>query len=156
MTRHSPQMSASDADAYPDSSFLVSLLRVDSNHEAAIRYMVKSAEKLAFTPLHRLELRNALRNAQAFAQITANERRIAFRQIEKDLQAGLLIHIAVNWVDVFHLADDLSEKHFLKNGQRTIDLLHVALALECGTTTFLSFDGRQRSLTKAVGFKVKP
>ena len=69
-----------DADAYPDSSFLVSLLRVDANHEAAMRYMVRSAEKLAFNPLHRLEVRNALRNAQALAQITENERRLASRQ----------------------------------------------------------------------------
>jgi hypothetical protein len=54
-----------DADAYPDSSFPVSLFRVDDNHEVAMRYMLRSAEKLAFNPLHRLELRNALRRALA-------------------------------------------------------------------------------------------
>jgi hypothetical protein len=52
-----------EVDAYADSSFLVSLLRVDSNHEAAMRYMAQCGETLAFNPLHRLELRNALRNA---------------------------------------------------------------------------------------------
>jgi predicted nucleic acid-binding protein len=144
------------ADAYPDSSFLVSLLRADDNHEAAMRYMVQSAETLAFNPLHRVELRNALRNAQALAQITERERRLAFRQVEQDLRAGLLIHVPVDWTDVFHLTDELSEQHFTRNGQRAIDLLHVALALECGTATFLSFDGRQRKLAKAAGLKVKP
>jgi predicted nucleic acid-binding protein len=67
-----------------------------------------------------------------------------------------LTRIVVDWTDVFRLADELSEKHFTKNGQRTIDLLHVALALECGTATFLSFDGRQRKPAKAAGLKVKP
>jgi predicted nucleic acid-binding protein len=81
---------------------------------------------------------------------------VAFRQVEQDLKDGLLVHAPVNWAEVFRLADELSEKHFAKNSQRTIDLLHVALALECGTTTFLSFDRRQRKLAKAAGLKVKP
>jgi len=143
-------------DAYADSSFLVSLLRVDSNHEAAMRYMAQCGERLAFNPLHRVELRNALRNAQAFGQITENERRLAFREIEQDLQAGLLIYTRVSWTDVFRLADELSDKHSGKEGQRTIDLLHVALALECRAKTFLSFDRRQRSLAKAANLIVKP
>jgi predicted nucleic acid-binding protein len=92
-----------EADAYADSSFLVSLLRVDDNHEAAMRYMAQSGETLAFNPLHRVELRNALRNAQALGQITENERRLAFREIEQDLQAGLLIHTRVNWTDAFRV-----------------------------------------------------
>jgi predicted nucleic acid-binding protein len=145
-----------EVDAYADSSFLVSLLRVDSNHEAAMRYMAECGETLAFNPLHRVELRNALRNAQAFGQITENERRLAFRRIEQDLQARLLIYTRVSWTDVFRLADELSDKHSGKEGQRTIDLLHVALALECGAKTFLSFDRRQRSLAEAANLIVKP
>jgi predicted nucleic acid-binding protein len=145
-----------EVDGYADSSFLLSLLRVDSNHEAAMRYMAECGETLAFNPLHRVELRNALRNAQAFGQITENERRLAFRQIEQDLQAGLLIYTRVSWTDVFRLADELSNKHSGKEGQRTIDLLHVALAVECGAKIFLSFDRRQRGLAKAANLTVKP
>ena len=142
-----------EVDAYADSSFLISLLCVDSNHEAAMRYMAQCGETLAFNLLHRVELRNALRNAQAFGQITENERRLAFREIEQDLQAGLLIYTRVSWTDVFRLADELNDKHSGNHGQRTIDLLHVALAVECGAKTFLSFDRRQRSLAKAARFR---
>ena len=46
------------------------------------------------------------------------------------------------------MADELSDKYSGKEGQRTIDLLHVALALECGAKIFLSFDRRQRNLAK--------
>lgn len=144
------------ADAYADSSFIISLLRIDANHEAAMRYMARSDETLAFNPLQRVELRNALRNAQALGQLTESERRVAFRQIEQDLQAGLLIHTPVKWSDVFRLADELSDKHAARDGQRTIDLLHVALAIECGAKTFLSFDQRQRRLAKAASLTVKP
>jgi predicted nucleic acid-binding protein len=145
-----------EGDSYADSSFLVSLLRIDDKHEAAMRYIAKSGETLAFNPLHRVEVRNALRNAQAFGQITENERQLAFRQIEQDLQAGLLIYSRLSWTDVFRLADELSDKHAGKEGQRTIDLLHVALALKCGAKSFLSFDRRQRRLAKAASLIVKP
>lgn len=144
------------ADAYADSSFLVSLHRADSLHEAANAFMGKAALSLAFTPLHGIEVRNALRNATASGHLTAAECRLAFRQIDEDLRDELLIHIPVDWPDVFRRADELSEKHAAKDGVRTIDLLHIAMALECGAKTFLSFDKRQRKLAKAAGLKVKP
>jgi predicted nucleic acid-binding protein len=145
-----------DADAYPDSSFLVSLHRADSFHDPACAFMIKNVLSLAFTPLHRIEVRNALRNAVAGGDMKPAECALAFRQIEEDLRDGLLIHTPVNWTNVFRHADELSEKYAVTNGQHTMDLLHVASALECGATTFLSFDTRQRKLAKAAGLKVKP
>ena len=145
-----------ETEAYADSSFLVSLHRADSNHAAAHAWMMKATLTLAFTPLHRVEVRNALRNAIAHGEVSAPDGRRAFAQIEEDLRDGLLVHTSVNWPDVFRRADALSERHAATEGQRTLDLLHVAIALECGAKTFLSFDQRQRKLAKAVGLKVKP
>jgi predicted nucleic acid-binding protein len=144
------------ADAYPDSSFLVSIYRHDGNHAAAAAFMRKRSLALAFLPLHRVELRNALRFAETQGLLTAEERREAFKQIEQDLRDGLLVHVAVAWSDICRRADYLSEKYMLKNGQRTIDLLHVAAALESGAELFLSFDQRQCGLAKAAGLQVKP
>ena len=118
--------------------------------------MGRTAEPLLFTPLHRIEARNALRNAAARGLITESDRRGAFRQMDEDLRDGLLVLTPVEWTDVFRRADELSEKHTASDGQRTIDLLHVAFALECGAKLFLSFDNRQRRLAKAAGLKVKP
>jgi predicted nucleic acid-binding protein len=145
-----------ETTAYPDSSFLVSLVARDTRSDEAASYMARTAEVLHFTPLHRIEARNALRNAVGRGDITASEQRTAFRQIDDDLRDGVLVHTPVGWTDVFRRADELSEKHAATEGQRTIDLLHVALALECGAKTFLSFDQRQRKLAKAAGLKVKP
>jgi len=145
-----------DADAYADSSFLVSLHRADAHHAAAHSYLAKCAFVLAFTPLHRVEVRNALRNAAAHREMTAADCRQAMRQIDEDLRDGLLVHTPVSWTDVFRRADELSETHAATEGQRTIDLLHVALALESGAKHFLSFDLRQRRLARAAGLKVKP
>lgn len=144
------------AEVYPDSSFLFSLVAKDSQTPEASAHMVRVAAALIFTPLHRTEIRNALRNAEGRGELSEQERRSAFRLINEDLEEGLFLHTPVNWTDVFRSADELSEKHAAREGQRTIDLLHVAIALECKAKTFLSFDRRQRRLAQAAGLRVKP
>jgi predicted nucleic acid-binding protein len=143
-------------DHYADSSFLVSLYRGDANQRAATRFIAVNAPVLSFSPLNRVELRNALRNLEARGEITNADRRGAFGQLDVDLKSGLLVHLPVNWTEVFRRADELSEQHATQHGQRTIDLFHVAIALEYGARTFLSFDQRQRRLAKAAGLKVRP
>jgi predicted nucleic acid-binding protein len=143
-------------DTYADSSFLVSIYRQDGNHAAACAFLAKRSPVLAFLPLHRVELRNALRFAETLGLISGGERRLAFKQIEQDLRDGFLAHVTVAWSDICRRADNLSERYTATQGQRTIDLLHVATALESGARTFLSFDQRQRGLAKAAGLQIKP
>jgi predicted nucleic acid-binding protein len=143
-------------DAYADSSFLVSLLCADANHQNALRYMARTVATLTFTPLHRVEVRNALRKACALKQISDEELRLSLQQVERDLHAGLLIHSPVEWTNVFRQADDLSAKYALTAPTRTIDLLHVAIAIETNAQDFLSFDRRQRLLARAAGLRTNP
>ena len=42
----------------------------------------------------------------------------------------------------------------VKLGCRTMDILHVACAVEISATGFFSFDKRQQSLAKAAGLKL--
>ena len=144
------------ATVYPDSSFLVSLVCKDAHSAEALAYMARAKESLVFTPLHRIEARNALRNIAGRGEISEPDRRTAFRQLDEDVRDGLLVPTPVDWTDVFRRADEFSEKHAATDGQRTIDLLHVAIALESGAQTFLSFDKRQRRFAKAAGLKVQP
>jgi predicted nucleic acid-binding protein len=143
-------------EIYPDSSFLFSLLAKDRHTPEASRYLVRTRVPLFFTPLHRVEVRNALRNAAGRKEITDQECRAAFRLIETRLQEQLFVHAAVEWTNIFRRADELSEKHSSQGGQRTIDLLHVAIAMDFGAKIFLSFDQRQKKLAKVAGLKAKP
>jgi predicted nucleic acid-binding protein len=142
--------------AYADSSFLVSIYRRDGNHAAACAFMRRHSPELIFLPLHRVEVRNALRQAERRGLLTAQELRQALQQIEEDLREGFLVHGVVGLGDMCRRADELSEKHADKHGQRTVDLLHVAAALACGHRLFLSFDQRQRGLARAAGLQVRP
>ena len=143
-------------ETYPDSSFLFSLVAKDRHTAEASRYMTRTGGPLYFTPLHRVEVRNALRNATGRKEITEQDCRAAFRLIENRLHEALFIHAPVEWTNVFRHADELSEEHARQGGQRTIDLLHVAIALDHGATIFLSFDQRQRRLARAAGLRINP
>ncbi len=142
--------------SYADSSFLVSLHTGDANGEAARRFMARHREELPFNPLHRLEILNGIRLMVFRGELTGDEQRAVFRQIEDDLADGFLVHTPLPWTAALRKAEQLSAAHAERIGSRSADTLHVATAMLAGTRRFLSFDKRQRELAKAAGFQVKP
>ena len=76
--------------------------------------------------------------------------------LQSDIDSGLVEIIPVDWAKVHSRAEQLSAQHTGKAGYRAFDILHVATALELEAKQFLSFDGGQSALAKAVGLKVKP
>ena len=142
--------------AYADSSFLVAIYSPEADSLKALAFMQRLREALPFTPFHRHELRNAIRLRVFRGEITATQREEAFREIEADLAGKILVHTAIPWTDTFREAENLAALHTETLGVRSFDLLHVGLALTLGATEFLSFDGRQATVAKAAGLKVKP
>ena len=142
--------------AYADSSFLISLSVEDANTAAAQRFMSRHPAVLPFNPLHRLEVRNGLRLRVWRAEIDSPRLAAALRQIEQDLEEGMMIHQAMPWTDALRRAEQLSADHAERIGNRAADTLHVAAAMLAGARRFLSFDKRQRALAKAAGLEVKP
>ena len=141
---------------YADTSFLVRIYLTQSGSPKALAYMRDLRDPLPFTPLHRHELRNALRLAVFRDEIDAARRKLAFQDIESDLEDGILAHAPIPWTDAFRDAERLGAAHTEVMGVRAIDLLHAGIALKFGATEFLTFDTRQAALAKAAGLKVKP
>lgn len=79
-----------------------------------------------------------------------------FKEIESDLAGNILAHTPIPWTETFRECEDLAAAHTEKLGVRSIDLLHVGLALTLHATEFLTHDERQASLAKAAGLRVKP
>lgn len=141
--------------AYADTSFLVRLYLTQSNSQKALAFMRDFRDPLPFTPLHRHELRNALRLAVFRKEIDAERRKAAFLDIESDLQDGILAHVPSAWTSAFREAEQLGNDHTETMGVRGVDLLHVGIALVLDVKEFLTFDTRQAELAKAAGFKVR-
>ena len=142
--------------AYADTSFLVRIYTPHSDSHKALRWMQRATEPLPFTPFHRHELRNGIRLRVFRAEITVEQRKAAFRELDSDLEHNILAHTLIPWTDTFRQAENLAAAHTETLGVRSFDLLHVGLALALGATDFLTLDARQARFAKAAGLKVKP
>ncbi|GAA5128816.1 type II toxin-antitoxin system VapC family toxin [Luteolibacter yonseiensis] len=141
---------------YADTGFLCSLYSADALTDKAERIMQRQTTPLAYTWLHQLELRNALRLRVFRKEISALQRNASLNLLLTDLAGGILEHASPNLSETMIEAERLSTAYSEKLGTRSMDIMHVAAAVVLGTSEFLSFDKRQVSLAKAAGLKVKP
>lgn len=137
--------------AYPDTSFLFSLYLEDANSAAADRLNRRLRPAYMLTPLHDLELSNAIELAVFRREITPPQAASACKDFEQDLVHWTISPLPV---DVFHRAVALARRHTARYGTRSLDVLHVAAAGALGAEVFLTFDRRQRRLARASGLRV--
>jgi predicted nucleic acid-binding protein len=142
-------------NTYADTSFLVRIYLTQSDSPNALAFMRDYRDPLPFTPLHRHELRNALRLAVFRQEIDTERRNAAFADIDSDLADGILAHVPIRWTDAFREAEHLGKAHTEALGIRGVDLLHASIALTLGAKRFLTFDLRQVELAKSAGLNVK-
>jgi len=140
--------------AYADTGFLCSLYAPDAHTSRAIARMKRQALPLAFTWLHQLEFRNALRLRVFRGDITVAQRDASLNTMLADLAAGVLRVASPPLTEVMTEAERLSALHSQTLGTRTLDILHVAATLVLGLAELLTFDTRQAALAKAAGLKI--
>lgn len=136
--------------AYFDSSALVTVY-VTGPFSTRARAEVQKAGNLAFTALHDLEVRNALRALHGRKSLTLAQRQGFEALLNEDLIVGRLTAITLDLAAVFSRAAQLSSAHTSRLLCRSLDILHVAAALELGATQLVSGDERQLALASATG-----
>jgi len=136
---------------YADTSFFVSLYLPDRHSAEAERRMV-SKPRIWFTALHRAEWMHAVAQHVFRKEITAIEARRAQAELERDLGSGLWLKVNLP-ESVWETCADLARRHGARLGMRTLDSLHVAVALELGGKSFWTFDERQAKLAVATGLQ---
>ncbi|MEQ2008907.1 MAG: PIN domain-containing protein [Limisphaerales bacterium] len=153
--------------AYADTNFLTSLYlpRVHSTEAQRLLadFLRRHDEALPFTPLHRLEFRNAIRLA-VFRQAEPGERsldsgaaRPVLMEHEADLNERVFIeHTPIEWTEALRQAEVLSKSNTEDKGFRSLDLLHVGTALCLGAKEFFTFDRAAGQLAKLAGLTVRP
>ena len=150
--------------AYADSSFILRLVTIEAESENAMaEYRRLDYPTLFFSPLHALEVRNAIL-LRAFHQrrsVSSSERRhvarerdAALARLEHFMARRALLDVALDMDTAIARAAKLSTTHTERLGARAIDLLHVASALTLESEQFLTTDTRQAQLDKAEGLKV--
>ncbi|HXJ92789.1 MAG TPA: type II toxin-antitoxin system VapC family toxin [Terriglobia bacterium] len=136
---------------YADTSFVVSLYIPDI-HSPEAQERITPEPILFLTPLHRAEWAHALEQHVFRGVIPRAEADRLYHKFEGHRLSGL-------WAEVdlperaLEVCIELARRHGARLGNRTLDSLHVACALELGAERFWTFDQRQRKLAAAEGLK---
>lgn len=141
---------------YIDTSIFVKSFVLESDSQEAVTIMEVAGEPFAFSHLHEIEIPNAIRLKRFREEITRAEETAALRAFEADVSSGRFARPAHDLSAIFLRAEQLSERHSGNIGTRSLDLLHVAAALETGCTALASFDERQRKAAALSGLKLIP
>jgi predicted nucleic acid-binding protein len=138
---------------YVDPSALLTLYIHQRESATMNAWRARSRGALAITQHGRAEIVNGICLAAFRGDITADAKDDALASFDEDFAQGRYMQADLLWRATLKRAGELSREHTPVLGCRSLDVLHVASALELGLRRFLTFDLRQRRLARAVGLK---
>lgn len=145
---------ASAERTYADPGALLKLYVHERESAAMSAWRARTKGALPITLHGRLEITNGIGLAAFRKAISAEASSDAMASFEEDVEEGRYVEAVVLWRATLRRASELSRTHTPALGCRSLDVLHVATALELGLRCFVTFDGRQRQLARAAGLKL--
>lgn len=139
---------------YVDPRALLKLYLNERESRAMTAWRAKQRHPLFVTYHGRVELVNAIALATHRKFIDDQAFAAALAALDEDFEQGRCVLADVLWRAALKRAADLSRTHTRALGTRSLDVLHVACALELECRMFVSFDNRQQDLARAVALKV--
>ena len=139
---------------YADPSALLKLYVHQPESTAMSAWRARARGPLAVTHHGRVEIVNGVCLAAFRGDITVDALSDALASFEEDLTEGRYVQADLLWRAALKRAGELSRTHTPALGCRSLDVLHVASALELQLKSFLTFDLRQRRLARAAGLKL--
>jgi predicted nucleic acid-binding protein len=139
---------------YVDPSALLKLYLNEPESRAMTAWRARVRGPLSVTHHGRIELVNGIALAAHRRLIDERAFKAALAALDDDFEQGRYTQADLLWRAALQRAADLSRNFSRTLGMRSLDVLHVASALELGFRTFISFDLRQQKLVRAVGLKL--
>ena len=143
-------------ETYVDTGLFVKCYVEESNSKEVDALLRDLGTPFAFSHFHEIEIPNAIRLKRFRGEIAHGQESAALQAFRVDVDSGRLARPVYDLGAVFIRAERLSGKHSGDLGTRSLDLLHVAVALEAGCKALASFDERQRDCAALAGLKVIP
>jgi predicted nucleic acid-binding protein len=138
---------------YLDTSALLKLYIREQGSEAVQAKVASQDLPLPIWEIQEMELINALRLKAFWQEITATQAETQIELFQKRRRQGFYYFPDIERPDLMNTFRRLSAET-PRLGCRTMDILHVACAIEISATEFLTFDQRQHSLALHAGLKV--
>jgi hypothetical protein len=145
---------ASADRTYVDPSALLKLYIHEPQSAAMSAWRSRTRGALPITPHGRLEIVNGICLAAFRTVIDPEAMRDALASFDEDVAEGRYAQVDVPWRATLRRAAELSRLRTPALGCRSLDVLHVAAALELGLGAFVTFDRRQQQLARAAGLKL--
>jgi predicted nucleic acid-binding protein len=120
------------------------------NSARAAAGMKRTNLPISISPFGELELTNAISLRLFRGELKAAQATAAHRLVRQDIEGGVLESKPIPGA-AFERAKRIARLETPRFGTRTIDVLHVALALQFGADAFYTFDLRQAKLAVAEG-----
>jgi len=139
---------------YVDSGVLIKLYVREPNSDMAA-LAIQQHELLPLNGLLELEVRNTLRALEARESLTDVQRAAAEHFFEIDCAEGRLHRTAVDWTEVFQRSIGLSHSFTGQTLARSLDVLHVAVALHQKCSLFITADKRQAAFARCCNLPVE-
>ena len=141
---------------YADTSWWIgSKCRRDTHHLAALSLFDLDLDpEVMWTPWQRVEVFNGFCQAERSGLLAQDESRRMIRLLEQEVRIGYWSHTEFDWTAAVRTAGELRAEHSLGMVVRSMDLFHVAIAIEVGADALLSFDRDQIALARAAGLTV--
>jgi predicted nucleic acid-binding protein len=138
---------------YVDPSALLKLYLHQPESAAMNAWRAKTKGALPVTHHGRVEVINGICLAAHRREIEAEALADTLASFEEDFTEGLYRQADLLWRATLNRAAELSRAHSPRLGTRSLDVLHVASALELELRLFVTYDNRQAELARAVGLK---
>jgi predicted nucleic acid-binding protein len=139
---------------YVDPSALLKLYLNEPQSRAVATWRGKHPAPLVITHHGRLELINGIGLAAHRGLITQAIYDAALAALDDDFDRGRYSQTDLLWRATLKRATEVSRTFTRALGCRSLDVLHVASALELGMRWFVTFDRRQKQLAHAVKLKI--
>lgn len=139
---------------YVDPSALLKLYLHERESVAMNAWRARTKGALPLTHHGRVEVVNGICLAAHRGDITTDALADTLASFDEDFAAGFYRQADLLWRATLNRASELSRSYSHKLGTRSLDVLHVASAVELEVRTFVTFDRRQQELARAVGLKI--
>lgn len=138
---------------YLDTSALLKLYVLESGSKSVQDAVVSQSEPLPVWEIQEMELHNALQIKVFWKELTKAEVKQQLALFTQRKEKGFYYTPEIKRAQ---LMDDYKRLSAMtqKTGCRTMDILHVACAVQLQPEQFISFDERQKKLAARVGMSV--
>ena len=139
---------------YYDTGVLVPLYVEEVFSDAIANYVEARNAIISLNAFQQLELENALRLKVFRREMDGSRCLVVLDKIKANLADGKLVLRPVDWVLAMDAARRLGARGSAQSGCRTLDLVHVAIAVQWRCDTFVTADDRQLRAARVAGLKI--